>query len=88
MAYIKRNIGFCINRNFEIIKHSRLSLGIDFCKEWFDVNCSDNYLARVTPIFDRLRKESQKGTKWAEIENKEDSVYVPLLQAFIDEILG
>ena len=38
-------------------------------------------------IFDRLKAEKSKGSKWSSLADKESSVYIPLLQAFIDEII-
>lgn len=88
---IKRNdieweIGLSIKHNHEAVKHSRLSHRLDFGKEWFGVNCSAEYWSAVKPIFDRLKSEKNKGTKWPEITDKEDSVYIPLLKAFMDEV--
>ena len=49
--------------------------------------CSDEYWDAVEPIFNVLKKqEKENGTKWSEIEDKSQKVYIPLLQAFIDEI--
>ena len=33
-----------------------------------------------------LEIEKHKGTKWSELPDKENDVYIPLLQAFVDEI--
>ncbi len=88
---IKRNdihweVGLSIKHNHEAVKHSRLSHGLDFGKEWFEIPCSKEYWNEVKPIFDRLKTEKSKGTKWSELNNKEGTVYVPLLQAFMDEV--
>ena len=88
---IKRNdieweVGLSIKHNHDAVKHSRLSHRLDFGKEWFGLPCSENYWATVKPIFDRLKVEKRAEIKWSELNDKEDSVYTPLLQAFIDEI--
>ena len=88
---IKRNdidweIGLSIKHNHEAIKHSRLSHRLDFGKQWFDVPCSREYWKDIEPIFNKLKIDKENKTKWAEIVNKEDNVYVPLLEAFIKEI--
>lgn len=88
---IKRNdieweVGLSIKHNHDAVKHSRLSHRLDFGSEWFDMPCSEEYWKAVTPIFDTLKKEKEKGTKWSEVENKSQKVYIPLLQAFVDEI--
>lgn len=83
---IEWEIGLSIKHNHDAIKHSRLSHSLDFGNEWFEIPCSDNYWNAVRPIFEMLNNEKTKGTRWSEIENKNEEVYIPLLQAFIDEI--
>lgn len=88
---IKRNniaweVGLSIKHNHEAVKHSRLSHGLDFGKEWFGIPCSAQYWADVKPIFDRLKAEKAKGKKWSKLPDKEDGVYIPLLNAFMNEV--
>lgn len=83
---IKWKIGLSIKHNHDAIKHSRLSHKLDFGKEWFDMPCSDDYWNAVRPIFDMLKDKKAKKMKWSEISNKNQNVYIPLLQAFIDEV--
>lgn len=84
---IKWEVGLSIKHNHDAVKHSRLSHKLDFGNEWFDMPCSDEYWNAVAPIFERLKQEKENGTKWSEIEDKSQKVYIPLLQAFIDEIV-
>lgn len=83
---IEWEVGLSIKHNHDAVKHSRLSHSLDFGNEWFDLPCSDEYWKAVEPIFDVLKKEKEKGSKWSEIVNKGQKIYIPLLQAFIDEI--
>ena len=88
---IKRNakqweVGLSIKHNHEAIKHSRLSHRLDFGKEWFNRPCSEEYWKAISPIFDMLKYEKQKGSKWSELPDKENDVYIPLLNAFISEV--
>lgn len=88
---IRRNdigweIGLSIKHNHEAIKHSRLSHSLDWGKEWFSTPCSNAYWDAVKPIFERLKKEKEIGTKWSEIADKETVVYVPMLAAFMEEL--
>ena len=88
---VKRNdihweIGLSIKHNHEAVKHNRLSHGLDFGNEWFGIPCSKEYWNAVKPVFDRLKNEKAEGRKWSEIEDKSKTVYIPLLQAFMDEI--
>lgn len=83
---IKWEVGLSIKHNHDAVKHSRLSHGLDFGKEWFGIPCTAQYWADVKPIFDRLKAEKNKEKKWSELSDKEDGVYIPLLKAFMDEI--
>ncbi len=88
---VKRNnihweVGLSIKHNHEAVKHSRLSHKLDFGNEWFGIPCSKDYWNAVKPIFDSLKAEKSKGRKWSEIDDKEETVYIPLLQAFMDEV--
>lgn len=88
---IRRNdigweIGLSIKHNHDAVKHSRLSHKIDFGKEWFGLPCSDDYWDAVKPIFDMLKDKKDRGVRWSDMDDKNEKVYVPLLQAFMDEI--
>lgn len=79
-------IGISIKHNHFAAKHSRLGPKLDFSLKWFGYKCSDEYWETVLPIFDRLQTLQKKGIKWNELADKFDSVYYPLLKAFIAEI--
>ena len=79
-------IGLSIKHNHEAVKHSRLSHKLDFGREWFGVPCSSEYWSDVSPVFERLDREKANGIKWSALPDKNESVYIPLLQAFMDEI--
>jgi len=82
-------IGLSCKHNHRAVKHSRLSATIDFGREWFDIPCSPEYFNVVTPLFDELRnmrENSGNTAKWSDIECKYERFYVPVLNAFIDEL--
>ena len=79
-------IGLSVKHNHFAVKHSRLSKNLDFGKKWYGVDCSEQYWSDIKPIFDYLDTEKQKGSKWIDLPNKEDDVYVPLLDAFKNEL--
>ena len=83
---VEWEIGFSVKHNHEAVKHSRLSQALDFGKEWFDIPCGKNYWKKVNPVFDRLKEEKEKQTKWSSILQKDETVYIPLLKAFISEV--
>ena len=83
---IKWEIGLSLKHNHFAIKHSRLSKALDFGQKWFDVPCSKQYWTDIKPIFDYLQSEKAKGSKWSDLPAKEQDVYIPLLNAFINEL--
>ena len=83
---IEWEIGLSVKHNHFAVKHSRLSRGLDFGEKWYGIKCSNQYWADVEPIFDYLELEKEKGSKWRDLPNKEEDVYLPLLSAFKDEV--
>ena len=83
---VKWEIGLSIKHNHFAVKHSRLGSNLDFGKKWFNIPCSNNYWNNIKPIFNYLIEERNKNTKWSELTAKDKDVYIPILQAFIDEI--
>lgn len=83
---IEWEIGLSVKHNHFAVKHSRLSKKIDFGKKWYGIACSNQYWLDIKPIFDYLDEEKKKGTKWRDLLSKEDDVYVPLLNAFKEEL--
>ena len=83
---IEWEIGLSIKHKHEDAKHSRLSHVLDFGNVWYGLPCSQKYWNDVKPIFDRLIDGKNNKEKWPDFPNKENTVYIPLLQAFMDEI--
>ena len=88
---IKRNqieweVGLSIKHNHSAVKHSRLSHVLDFGKEWYGISCSQAYWNDVSPVFNMLSYEKNRRANWSDLDHKEEDVYVPLLQAFLDEV--
>lgn len=79
-------IGLSCKHNHAAVKHSRLSPHIDFGSSWFGIPCSQNYFNEINPLFDELTELKNNGVLWRNIENKEQRFYIPLLQAFINEL--
>lgn len=79
-------IGLSVKHNHFAVKHSRLSPSIDFGKKWYDIPCSETYWDAITPIFNYLKSEKDNGAKWSDLPDKDDNVYIPLLNAFMEEI--
>lgn len=83
---IQWEIGLSIKHNHMAVKHSRLSHILDFGNEWYDMPCSDTYWNDVAPIFNTLNRAKANKITWADLPNKEDQIYIPLLNAFLREV--
>jgi uncharacterized pyridoxamine 5'-phosphate oxidase family protein len=83
---IEWEIGISVKHNHAALKHSRLSKTIDFGKEWLDINCSENYFNEIAPIFDKLILLRKENKQWSEISNKSETIYLPILKAFMKEL--
>ncbi len=85
-------IGLSCKHNHHAVKHSRLSDTIDFGNEWFGIPCSRQYFHSVVPLFSELRsmrdnaRETGTEALWADIPDKAERYYIPILQAFLDEL--
>lgn len=83
---ISWDIGLSMKHNHFAAKHSRLSPKIDFGAKWYGLPCADNYWNAVKPIFDRLQTLKEKNLAWHDMSDKEDTVYLPIVDAFIKEM--
>lgn len=83
---IQWEIGLSLKHNHFAVKHSRLAKSLDFGNKWFGIPCSKKYWNDIKPIFDNLTKLKANNKKWNELPLKDRTVYVPLLQAFMDEL--
>ena len=84
---IEWEIGVSVKHNHEALKHSRLSMSIDFGKLWLGANCSKNYFDEIRPVFDMLGKAKAQAKLWSQLSSKENDIYVPLLNAFKNEFI-
>ena len=83
---IRWEIGLSIKHNHTAVKHSRLSASLDFGEKWYGVKCSQNYWEATKPVFNFLKEKKKTGILFEELNAKEETVYVPLLKAFINEV--
>jgi len=85
----KWEIGISAKNNHRAVKHSRLSMNIDFGEKWLGFSCSPTYFEEIQPIFDKLEnlRKEDKSLKWTSIDNMHEIVYVPILNAFRKELL-
>lgn len=48
---------------------------------------SPEYFNNINPLFEELRRMSERKMLWRELENKEERFYIPLLTAFVKELM-
>ena len=80
-------IGIIAKNRHEALRNSRLSQKIDFGHEWLKIPCSEQYFDEISPIFERLELLRRNRIDWSDLEDKNETVYVPLLAAFRSELL-
>lgn len=84
----KWEIGFSAKNNNDAVKHSRLGKELDFGNSWLGVKCSDTYWENINPIFNYIEEKISENKKWGDLgKEKEEKVYLPLLEAFREELL-
>lgn len=80
------SIGLSCKHNHNAAKHSRLSPTIDFGELWFDCPCSSDYFNEINPIFDRLNDLKKEDANWEDVDDKEATIYAPILESFRKEM--
>ena len=75
-----------MKHNHFAAKHSRLSPTIDFGAKWYAVPCDDSYWNTIIPIFNTLKEYKNDKIAWHDLKDKDEAVYKPIIQAFIDEM--
>lgn len=79
-------IGLSCKHNHDAAKSQRLSYTIDFGQEWLNHPCSQTYFDEIKPVFERLNDLKEQNLLFEDIADKEDTIYLPLLTAFIKEL--
>jgi hypothetical protein len=77
-------IGISAKWNNEVIKNSRLAEHLDFCQSWFGFPCTSRYWDEISVPMTLLN--SKAGQPWRLLNNKKELVYLPMTEAFINEI--
>lgn len=79
-------IGLSCKHNHKALRHPRITEGKDFGMDWMGIHCSKEFMDEISPITDRLISNKKNKTVWGNIPGKYDNYYVPILQAYMDEI--
>lgn len=80
-------MGFSAKNNNDAVKHSRLSMTIDFGEKWLGYKVSETYWNEIEPVFKELVQYRKNGWTWEDLgASKYKDVYIPLLNAFMSEL--
>ena len=71
---------------FTCLRFIKLTPSVDFGSKWYDLPCANSYWNAVNPVFDRLKVLKNDKVAWHDMTDKDDSVYKPIVEAFIKEI--
>ncbi|MGN0188258.1 MAG: HaeIII family restriction endonuclease [Candidatus Cryptobacteroides sp.] len=82
----KWQVGLSAKHNNFAVKHSRLSGVLDFAENWFGGKCSQDYWDAVRPVFNQLLEYKKNNILFSEIQDKDTSVYLPVMEAFLAEM--
>lgn len=83
-----KEIGISCKNNHEAVKHPRITEEPDFAKEWTkgEFTCSREFMSGMRKIQDKIDEYKKEYTKWADVEEKMDTVYYPIVKLFAKEI--
>ena len=79
-------VGVSAKNNSDEMRALRLSRDIDFGDVWAGIPVSREYWEDVLPTFEYLDRLRADGVRFSEISNKRETVYLPILVAFEDEV--
>ena len=79
-------IGISCKHNHEALKHPRITERKNFGQDWVGYACSEEFIQAMTQVIDPLVRLGENRIKWRDIENKQDTYYVPILKAYLEEI--
>lgn len=85
---VVRELGISCKNNHEAVKHPRITEDPDFAKEWTKgkFSCSKKFLDKMGEIQSVIEDYQSKYSTWSEIEEKMDTVYLPIVEAFVEEL--
>ena len=67
------------------VRAPRLSSTIDFGRRWAGYPVSSMYWNAVRPIFEEMREMRSDGVLFRDLDDKDETIYLPVLKAFEDE---
>lgn len=83
-----KEIGISCKNNHEAVKHPRITEDPNFAKEWTkgEFTCSQEFMSEMRIIQNKIDEYREEYTKWADVEEKMDTIYYPIVKLFVKEI--
>lgn len=85
---VVRELGISCKNNHEAVKHPRITENPDFAQEWTKgrFHCSKAFMQEMSRIQDVIEGYQSQYRTWSEIDEKMDTVYFPIVTAFVQEL--
>ena len=82
------SIGISCKNNHEAVKHPRITEDPDFAKVWTNgqFSCSNSFIKNINEIFKKIDTYAKQCQRWADVEDKMDTIYYPIIKLFVEEI--
>ena len=82
------SIGISCKNNHEAVKHPRITEDPDFAKVWTNgqFSCSNSFIKNINEIFQKIDTYAKQYQRWADVEDKMDTIYYPIIKLFVEEI--
>lgn len=83
-----KELGISCKNNHEAVKHPRITENPDFAKEWTKgkYSCSSSFMNKMKEIQKVIEEYQKNYNTWSEVEEKFDTVYFPIVTAFVQEL--
>lgn len=82
----KWEIGISCKHNHAALKHPRITEEKNFGNDWVGIPNSKIFLDDMTKVIEPLKELQNQNVKWRDVENKQEKYYVPILEAYKNEI--
>ena len=79
-------IGLSCKHNHAALKHPRITEEMDFGTDWIGTKCSMEFFSAMRPIIQPLITAGANRVEWTQIQDKFASYYIPILEAYLQEI--
>lgn len=77
-------IGISCKHNHEALKHPRITADADFGTTWIQTPCSPEFINKIKNVMKII--ESWQGSLWRSHPDKQTAIYLPIINAYIDEL--